>query len=148
MKTIRTVSLTATITRKVQDWTHLLAKNAPAPEFVSDFHVLSLSSHTVRVRISYGRHGAMELELYRYRESADDPDRGHMMMVSPPHGAVHTVYSDPVTELVDYDDDGEPVFHDPFAAMLLGSLELDTQQLFDLMIAVHNRLVPPALIAD
>jgi len=148
MKTIRTVSLTATITRKVQDWTRLLAQNAPAPEFVSDFHILSLSSHTVRARITYGRHGSTELELYRFRESADDPMHGHMMTFTPPNGATHTIYSDPVMELVDYDDDGEPVFHDPFAAMLLGSLELDTQQLFDLMIAVHDRLVPPALIPD
>src|SRR5215467_5302417 len=105
MKTIRTVSLTADITRKIQDWTRLLAQNAPAPEFVSDFHILSLSSHTVCARISYGRHGAAKLELYRFRESADDPDRGHMMTYTPPSGPPRTVYSEPITEIVGYDDD-------------------------------------------
>ena len=149
MKTIRTVSLTADITRKIQDWTRLLAQNAPAPEFVSDFHILSLSSHTVCARISYGRHGAAKLELYRFRESADDPDRGHMMTYTPPSGPPRTVYSEPITEIVGYDDDDyEPIRHDPNESMSLGSLELDTQQLFDLMIAVHDRLVPTALIAD
>ena len=148
MKTIHSLAPVATITNKRIDWTNTLAIYAPEPERVTAFSVTGITGDIVEARLTYGRAGSLVLTFHRYRESADDDLLGHTLFVLPPSGPPWTIYSETQSEFCGVDDDGDAIIAPVDTSIRFRGLVLDGVALVRLMLVVHDRLVPPSLIAS
>jgi hypothetical protein len=138
---------TATITRKGHDWTSLIAVKAPCPDRVTAFVVTEISHSFVAAELTYGDYGTLRLEFWRYRASSDDDAIGHALDIDTKDGDDWHVTSQHHTASAGWVE-GVNIREDVPNTVYAGTLALDGDKLIDLMLAVHDRLVPRALIAD
>lgn len=147
VKRILSLAPTATIITKDHDWTSLIAVNAPCPDQITAFVVTEISHSFVAAELSYGQYGTLRLEFWRYRASGDDPVIGHALDIDRAGRESWHITSEHHTASAGWKE-GVNLRQDIPNTVYAGTLALDGDKLIDLMLAVHDRLVPRALIAD
>lgn len=147
VKRITSISPIATVRKSVQDWTSLIAVKAPCPDRVTAFVVTEISHSFVAAEVTYGEYGTLRLEFWRYRASSDDDAIGHALDIDRKDGEAWHITSQHHTASAGWVD-GVNIREDVPNTVYAGTLALDGDKLIDLMLAVHDRLVPRALIAD
>jgi len=139
---------TAEITNRVTDFTEIVGLHAPWAHEVTAFRVTFVTCTSVDAELTYGRQGTMRLIFYRYRPSADDPDIGDQLTVTPGRGEEVLIAQQHRVTPTGYDDTGTAILEDVPNTIRMGATSYDGDRLLQLMHAVHEMLVPPALIAD
>lgn len=141
---------TAVIMEQRTDFTAVVAQYAPAPEAVTGLVVGTLGCDGLTAIITYGTYGTVTAILNR--DSASNPDpSGHEVEVvtvgeGEPFQFETVVTSEVPTRHVAFQNDDEVRAPAPYS-IPVGALRLEGAKLIDLLVAVHDMLVPAALIS-